>query len=108
MEVKVYNLILLMMANFSPYWEKRQSFFDSKMSEVEVMEENKIQRAEIILNKIFSSETVSPEDPSGYLNIEDKTLRVKVSTFVQFATTDNKNDLARYTNLCMNSRFPHT
>ena len=42
------------------------------MSEVELMEENKIQRAEIILNKIFSSKTVSIEDSSGFLHIEDK------------------------------------
>ena len=55
------------------------------------MEENEIQRAEIILNKIFSSETVSIEDQSGFLHIEDKPMRVKISTFVQFATTDREN-----------------
>ena len=64
-----------------PSLNKRQSDFDSIMSEVELMEENKIQRAEIILNKILSSETVSIEDPSGFLHIEDKPMRVKVSTF---------------------------
>ena len=51
------------------------------MSEVELMEENKIQRAEIIIKKIFSSETVPIEDPSGFFHIEDKPMRVKVSTF---------------------------
>ena len=65
-----------------PSLKKRQSDFDSIMSEVELMDENKIQRAEIILNKILSSETVSIEDPSGFLHIEDKPMRVKVSTFL--------------------------
>ena len=74
-----------------PVLKKRQSDLDSIMSEVELMEENKIQRAEIILNKIFSSETVSIEDPSGFLHIEDKPMRVRVSTFVQFATADKEN-----------------
>ena len=36
-----------------PVLKKRLSDFDSIMSEVKLMEENKIQRAEIILNKIF-------------------------------------------------------
>ena len=61
-----------------PVLKKRQSVFDSIMSEAELMEENKIQRAEIILNKIFSSGTGSIEDPSGFLHIEDKPMRVKV------------------------------
>ena len=55
------------------------------------MEENEIQRAEILLNKIFSSETVSIEDPSGFPHIEDKPMRVKTSNFAQFATTDKEN-----------------
>ena len=61
------------------------------MSEVELMEENKFQRAEIILNKIFNSGAVSIEDPSGFLHIEDKPMRVKMSTFVQLATADKEN-----------------
>ena len=65
-----------------PVLKKRQSNFDSLISDVELMEENKIQRAEIIFNKIFSSETVSIQYPSGFLHIEDKPMRVKVSTFL--------------------------
>ena len=49
------------------------------MLEVELMEENEIQRSEIILNEIFSSATVSIEDPSDFLDIEIKPMRVKVS-----------------------------
>ena len=76
------------------------------MSEVELMEENKIQRAETILNKIFSSETVSIEDPRCFLHIEDKPMRVSVKFFVQFATADKKIELAVYTNLLHELKIP--
>ena len=90
-----------------PSLKKRQSDFDSIMSEVELMEENKIQRAEIILNKILSSETVSIEDPSGFLHIEDKPMRVKVSTFLyNLQQPTKKIDLAVYTNILHELKIP--
>ena len=90
-----------------PLLKKRQSDFDSIMSEVELMEENKIQRAEIILNKIFSSGTVSIEDPSGLLHIEDKPMRVKVSTFVyNLQLPTKKIDLAVYTKILHELKIP--
>ena len=90
-----------------PSLKKRQSDFDSIMSEVELMEENKIQRAEIILNKILSSETVSIEDPSGFLYIEDKPMRVKVSTFLyNLQQPTKKIDLAVYTNILHELKIP--
>ena len=64
-----------------PILKKKRIRLDSIMSEVELMEENKIQRAEIILSKIFSSETVSIENPSGFLHIEDKPMRVSVNFY---------------------------
>ena len=77
------------------------------MSEVELMEENKVQRAEIILNKIFSSETVSIEEPSGFLHIEDKPMRVKVSTFLHNLQQPTKEfDLALYTNFLHELKMP--
>ena len=89
-----------------PSLKKRQSDFDSIMSEVELME-NKIQRAEIILNKILSSETVSIEDPSGFLHIEDKPMRVKVSTFLyNLQQPTKKIDLAVYTNILHELKIP--
>ena len=90
-----------------PVLKKRQSDFDSIKSEVELIEENKIQRAEIILNKIFSSETVSIEDPSGFLYIEDKPMRVKASTFLyNLQQPTKKIDLAVYTNLLHELKMP--
>ena len=90
-----------------PVLKRRQSDFDSIMSEVELMEEIKIQRAEIIFNKIFSSETVSNEDPSGFLHIEDKPMRVKVSTFLYSLQQPTKKiDLAVYTNLLHEIKIP--
>ena len=92
-----------------PSLKKRQSDFDSIVSEVELMEENKIQRAEIILNKILSSETVSIEDPSGFLHIEDKPMRVKVSTFLyNLQQPTKKIDLAVYTNILHELKIPRT
>ena len=38
------------------------------------MEKNKIGRAEIILNKILESPTVSIENPSGMIHIDNQTL----------------------------------
>ena len=87
--------------------KKRKSDFVSIISEVELMEENKIQRAEIILNKILSSETVSIEDPSGFLHIEDKPMRVKVSTFLyNLQQPTKKIDLAVYTNILHDLKIP--
>ena len=90
-----------------PSLEKRQSDFDSIMSEVELMEENKIQRAEIILSKTFNSEAVSIEDPSGFLHIEDKPMRVKVSTYLyNLQQPTKKIDLAVYTNILHELKIP--
>ena len=90
-----------------PSLKKIQSDFDSIMSEVELMEENKIQRAEIILNKILSSETVSIEDQSGFLHIEDKPMRVKVSTFLyNLQQPTKKIDLAVHTNILHELKIP--
>ena len=90
-----------------PVLKRRQSDFDSIMSEVELMEENKIQRAEIIFNKIFSSETVFIEDPRGFLHIEDKPMRVKVSSFLyNLQQPTKKIDLAVYTNLLHELKIP--
>ena len=69
------------------------------MSEVELMEENKIQNAEIILNKIACSETISIKDLSGFLYI-DKPMRAKVSNFLyNLQKPTKKNDLSVYTKL---------
>ena len=91
-----------------PSLKKRQSDFDSIMSEVELMrKKNKIQRAEIILNKILSSETVYIEDPSGFFHIEDKPMRVKVSTFLyNLQQPTKKIDLALYTNILHALKIP--
>ena len=86
---------------------KKQSDFDSIMSGVELMEENKVERAEIILNKILSSETVSIEDPSGFLHIEDKPMRVKVSTILyNLQQPTKKIGLAVYTNILHELKIP--
>ena len=46
--------------------------FQSIMRDLGVMEENKIGRAEIILNKILESPTVSIEDPGGIIHIDNQ------------------------------------
>ena len=43
--------------------------FQSIMRDLGVMEKNKIGRAEIILNKILESPTVSIKDPGGIIHI---------------------------------------
>ena len=48
--------------------------FQSKMRDLGVVEKNKIGRAEIILNKILESPTVSIEDPGGIFHIDNQTL----------------------------------
>ena len=46
--------------------------FLSIMRDLGVMEKNKIGGAEIILNKILESSTVSIEDPGGIIHIDNK------------------------------------
>ena len=55
--------------------------FQSKMRNFGVMEKNKIGRAEIILNKILESPTISIEDPGGIIHIDNQPLGLKASTF---------------------------
>ena len=56
--------------------------FQSIMRDLGVMEKNKIGRAEIILNKILESPTVSIEDPGGIIHIDNQPLGLKASTFL--------------------------
>ena len=51
------------------------------MRDLGVMEKNKIGRAEIILNKILESPTISIEDPGGIIHIDNQPLGLKASTF---------------------------
>ena len=55
--------------------------FKSKMRDLGVMEKNKIGRAEIILNKILESPTVSIEDPVGIIHIDNQPHGLKASNF---------------------------
>ena len=55
--------------------------FQSIMRDLGVMEKNKIGRAEIILNKILESPTISIEDPGGIIHIDIQPLGLKASTF---------------------------
>ena len=48
--------------------------FQSKMRDLGVVEKNKIGRAEIILNMIIESSTVSIEDPGGIFHIDNQPL----------------------------------
>ena len=61
------------------------------MSAEELVKENNFQRAEIVLNKILSSQIVSTEDSIDFPYIECIPMRVKISLMVEFATTDDKN-----------------
>ena len=56
-------------AKLSQKSKNKISAFDSIMAKIEVMETNTSQRAEIVLNNFFSSETVSIAEPSGFLHI---------------------------------------
>ena len=56
--------------------------FQSIMIDLGVMEKNKDGRAEIILNKIIESPTVSIEDPGGIIHIDNQPLGLKASTFL--------------------------
>ena len=73
-----------------PVVKKRQSDFEFLLLEVQLMEENKIQTAELILNKTFSSKQVSIADPSVFFHILDNSMSMKVSFFGQFTTADRK------------------
>ena len=64
--------------------------FQSIMRDLGVMEKNKIGRAEIILNKIFESPTVSIEDPGGIIHIDNQPLGLKASTFLYNAQQSTK------------------
>ena len=55
--------------------------FQSIMRDLGVMEKNKIGRAEIILNKILESPTISIEHPGGIIHIDNQPLGLKASSF---------------------------
>ena len=56
--------------------------FQSIMRDLGVMEKNKVGRAEIILNKILESPTVSIEDPGGIIHCDNQPIGLKASSFL--------------------------
>ena len=71
--------------------------FQSIMRDLGVMEKNKIESAEIILNKILKSPTVSIEDPGGIIHIDKQPLGLKVSTFLYNTQQSTKKiDIQKY------------
>ena len=71
--------------------------FQSIMKDLGVMEKNKIARAEIILNKILESPTVSIEDPGGIINIDNQPLGLKASNFLYNTQQPTKKiDILKY------------
>ena len=71
--------------------------FQSIMRDLGVMEKNKIGRAEIILNKILESPTISIEDPGGIIHIDNQPLGLKASTFLYNTQQSTKKiDIQKY------------
>ena len=71
--------------------------FQSIMRDLGVMEKNKIGRAELILNKILESPTISIEDPSGIIHIDNQPLGLKASTFLYNTQQSTKKiDIQKY------------
>ena len=66
------------------------------MRDLGVMEKNKIGRAEIILNKILESPTVSIEDPGGIVHIDNQPLALKASIFCITQQSTKKIDIQKY------------
>ena len=64
--------------------------FQSIKRDLGVMEKNKIGRAEIILNKILESPTVSIEDPGGIIHIDSHLLGLIASTFLDITQLSTK------------------
>ena len=71
--------------------------FQSIMRVLGVMEKNKIRRAEIILNKILESPTISIEDPGGIIHIDNQPFGLKASTFLYNTQQSTKKiDIQKY------------
>ena len=71
--------------------------FQSIMRDLGVMEKNKIGRAEIILNKILESPTVSIEDPGGIIHIDNQPNGLKASTCLYNTQQSTKKiDIQKY------------
>ena len=67
------------------------------MRDLGVMEKNKIGRAEVILNKKLESPTVSIEDPSGNIHIDNQPLGLKASNFLYNTQQSTKKiDIQNY------------
>ena len=67
------------------------------MRDLGVMEKNKIGRAEIILNKILQSPTISIEDSGGIIHIDNQPLGLKASTFLYNTQQSTKKiDIQKY------------
>ena len=67
------------------------------MRDLGVMEKNKIGRAEIILNKILESPTVSIEDPGCIIHFDNQTLGLTASTFLYNTQQSTKKiDIQKY------------
>ena len=71
--------------------------FQSIMRDLGVMEKNKIGRAEIILDKILESPTISIEDPGGIIHIDNQPFGLKASTFLYNTQQSTKKiDIQKY------------
>ena len=80
---------------------KRQkiSQFESKISELEPMEKNKIKRSEILLEHIMQSDVISIGG-NDVLHINKEPLGVKVSTFLyNLQQTTKKIDIKKYSKI---------
>ena len=83
--------------------------FQSIMRDLGVTEKNKIGRAEISLNKILESPTVSIEDPGGIIHIDNQPLGLKASTFLYNTQQSTKKiDIQKYSRALLALRLsPH-
>ena len=90
-----------------PIVKKRTTTFQSIIRDLGEMEKNKIGRAEIILNKILESTTVSIEDPGGIIHIDNQPLGLKASTFLYNTEQSTKKiDIQKYSRASLALKLP--
>ena len=77
------------------------------MRDLGVIEKSKIGRAEIILNKILESSTVSIEDPGGIIHIDNQPLGLKALTFLYNTQNSTKKiDIQKYSRALLALELP--